>query len=162
MCFACLLWIGCRLLLSFTFLLSLFGKMKFWYPWSVIRCFLCSWTVRQTPMYDPLLWLFGIPSVLVKQWPVTYVLYLLEVHGPGPEMGPWTPGPCFVPTPVKNNICHFHIIGGLWTQSRERVHGPLVHVLSLPLHRASSLIWEVKDFCILYCSSPHTLFSCAC
>ena len=35
-----------------------FGKMKFWYPWSVIRYFFGSWTVPKTPctLYDPHLW----------------------------------------------------------------------------------------------------------
>ena len=36
-----------------TCLFSWFGKMKFWYPWSVIHSFFCSWTVRETPPVRP-------------------------------------------------------------------------------------------------------------
>ena len=36
-----------------TCLFSWFVKMKFWYPWSVIRHFFHSWTVPETPLYDP-------------------------------------------------------------------------------------------------------------
>ena len=37
-----------------TFLFSWFGKTKFFYPWTVILYILGSWTVPETPLYDPL------------------------------------------------------------------------------------------------------------
>ena len=38
----------------FAFLFLWFGKRKCFYPWTVILYFLGSWTMPETPLYDPL------------------------------------------------------------------------------------------------------------